>query len=212
MVAVELKNYIDEARQKKVSDEQITNSLLSAGWPTDQVTAALAGDADLLVPPPAPSVAHVGMWTGFLYILFFISLYVLATSIGGIFHTWVDKALPTPNDSFTSYFIDNATLIQGYLAAIIVSYPVLIALAILLKKQLIKQPMVKNLRSRKILIYITLVGTFLIMLGEVISTIYDFLSGSVTGNVIGHLFVTVLIAGSIFGYYISEVKHDRKTV
>ena len=220
-MAAELKTYIAKAREKKLSDEQIKNSLAAADWQEEQIAEALTQDPDLPVPPPPPSVAHVGMWVGFLYILFFISLYVLATAISGLLNLWVEKAIPTVIDSansssgdFFSLLVnayDTPSVIRGYIAAIIVSFPIFMALALTLKKQLATQPVVKNLRSRKILIYITLVGTFLILLGNIIATCYDFLSGTVTGNGLGHLGVTFLVVGAIFAYFIGEVKNDRKT-
>jgi len=218
-MAAELKNYISKAREKKLSDEQITNTLTAAGWQKEQITQALSQDTDLPVPPPPPSFSHVGMWTGFLYILFFISLYVLAGAISGILTIWVDKAIPTviaSNDTSSSDFFflnnyDTPSIIRGYIAAIIVSLPLFVSLALVLKKQLVTQPVVRNLRSRKILIYITLIGTFLILLGNIITTCYEFLSGTVTGNGLGHLGVTLLIVGAIFAYFIGEVKNDRKT-
>src|SRR6266568_2170015 len=101
-MAAELKSYISKAREKKLSDEQITNSLVAAGWQAEQIADALSQDPDLPVPPPPPSVSHVGMWTGFLYILFFISLYVLAAAISGVLTIWVDKAIPTVIDTSNS--------------------------------------------------------------------------------------------------------------
>ena len=219
MVA-ELKSYIEKAREKKLTDEQIKKQLLTAGWQEEQIAEALSQDADFPPPPPPPAIAHVGMWTGFLYILFFISLYTLATAIGGVFNIWVDKAIPTvinnPDSSsfdFSSFFTDNfdtPSIIRGYIAAIIVSLPLFVSLSLVLKKQLVNQPGVKNLRSRKLLIYITLIVTFLILLGDVIATCYELISGTVTGNSFGHFGVTLLISGSIFGYFIGEVKNDRK--
>lgn len=203
--------YIASAREKKVGDDKIKATLIDSGWPEDQVTLALknAPEDDLLPPPPPPPVAHVGMWTGFLYILFFISLYVLATSVGGIFHQMVDRLMPDIKTTY-SYTRSDNSLLRGFTAAIIVSYPIFVIIALVLKKQLTKQPAVRNLRSRKLLIYITLIGTFLIMLCHVIFSIYSFLSGSLTGNAFLHLLVTFLIAGSIFGFFINEVKYDRK--
>ncbi|HWY79897.1 MAG TPA: DUF5671 domain-containing protein [Candidatus Sulfotelmatobacter sp.] len=211
----ELTNYIIKAREKKVTDEEIKNNLIANGWSSEQVAQALSQTANIPIPPPP--VIHVGMWTGFLYILFFISLYVLSTAIGGILHIWINKTIMnvtdnTYTDSTYLSFFNLPSVVRGYLSAIIVTYPLFLILALTLKKQLVKQPMVQNLRSRKLLIYITLIGTFLIMLGDVIAISYDFLSGSITGNALGHLLVTLLIAGSIFGYFISEVKNDRKTV
>ncbi len=209
-MAAELTTYITNAREKNVTDEEIKNHLISAGWQPEQVAQALSQQTDLPVPPPPPSIAHVGMWTGFLYILFFVSLYVLATSVTGIFHIWIDKAIPSTQT--TSFFtFESSSITRGYIAAIIVSYPLFLALSFALKRQMLKQPAVKNIRSRKILIYITLIGTFLIMLGDIIATSYAFLAGTVTDNVIRHLLVTFLIAGSIFYYFILEVKNDRNT-
>ena len=218
----ELKEYINKAREKKLTNEQIKTNLLTAGWQEQQITDALSQDADLPVPPPPPSVAHVDMWTGFLYILFFISLYVLTTAIGGMFNLWIDKAIPTVLDStnsgsavdFLSMFVsayDTPAVIRGYIAAIIISFPLFMTLAFILKKQLATQPYVRNLRSRKLLIYVTLIGTFLILLGDVITACYELIAGTVTGNGLGHLGVTLLLAGAIFAYFMGEVKNDRKT-
>ncbi len=208
----DLSSYIKDARTKHVSDEQIKQALTAAGWPVDKVDKALLeSDDSKTLPPPPPPVPHVGMWIGFLYILFFISLYVLSIAIAGIFHQWIDTVIPNTKNDLLNYLSDNAYLMRGYIAAVIVSYPVFVMLAIVLRKQLMKQPIIKNLRSRKILIYITLIGTFLIMIGHIIATIYEFLGGNLTANAIGHLCITVMIAGSIFGYFISEVKNDRKT-
>ncbi|HVA96501.1 MAG TPA: DUF5671 domain-containing protein [Candidatus Acidoferrales bacterium] len=218
----ELTSYIEKARGKKQNDGQIASSLLAAGWQKEQITEALAQDSDIPVPPPP--VAHVGMWTGFLYILFFIALYVLATSIAGIFHVWIDKPTLTslssstnyPNVSwydFATYYLgyDTASLVRSYIAAIIVSYPLFVVLAVILKRQILKHPAVRDLRSRKILFYITLIGTFLILLGDIIMTCYDVLANSMTYITFRHLLVSLLIAGPIFAYFISEVKNDSKT-
>jgi vacuolar-type H+-ATPase subunit I/STV1 len=140
----------------------------------------------------------------------------LATATANILHVWVDNLSQTPERLFgrsydSGYFFLHATgMLSGAVAAIIVSYPIFAWLAVYLKKQRDTKIFVRNLRSRKILIYITLVGTFLIMIGHVIATIYNFLSGSGTGNTIGHLLITLIVAGVIFWYFISEVKNDSK--
>ena len=59
-MAAELTSYITKAREKKLTDKQIEENLVSAGWPQEQVAAALAKESDLPVPPPPPALAHVG--------------------------------------------------------------------------------------------------------------------------------------------------------
>jgi len=208
-----LQSYIDEARKKSATDDQIRDNLIRGGWTEQDVNSALSPKLSD-IPLPTPPVPHIGMWTGFLYIIFFISLYILSTATGNIFHFWVEKVMPQPASitggfSLWSWYSDES--IRASIAAIIVSFPIFAILGIMLKKQLVKRPTVRSLRSRKQLIYITLLGTFLIMLSQVISTLYSFLSGSGTWNAIGHLMVTLSIAGTIFLYFISEVKNDSKT-
>src|SRR3982750_4005696 len=110
-MAANLHDYITDARSKNASDEQIKAALLSSDWPEDKVNQGLSQplpNASLLPPPPVP---HVGMWTGFLYIIFFPSLYTLATSMAALFHSAVDKYIPNPaasnslTDTLSPYII-----------------------------------------------------------------------------------------------------------
>lgn len=209
----DLATYIAKAKERNLSDEQIKKKLLDAGWPKESVDPAfLQTTTDGLPPPPPPPLPQVGMWTGFLYIIFFICLYICATAISIIFHHGIDSLFPPSYETYSDFSgIFDAT-IQGSLAAIIVSFPLFTFLAFTLKNQLTKKPIIRNIRSRKILIYTTLIGTFLIMIVHIIGTVYSFITGSANAlNTLGHLAVTLLIAGSIFTYFISEVKHDSKS-
>lgn len=208
-----LKKYIAAARAKKLSTEEIKASLLDAGWREEQFRSAFSNPkSNLLVPPPPPQtsqVAHIGMWVGFLYIIFFISLYVLATSVSWLLHIAIDKTITNPANGYT-FFSSHTSEIRNLIASIIVSYPMFLTLALVLRKQTVKQPAIKSIRSRKILIYITLIGAFLIMLWHIIQTITAFLAGIITTEALLHIGVTFLIAGAIFWYFIDDVKTDRK--
>lgn len=208
----DISSYVAEARKLKVTDAQIKATLLGSGWPAAQVDAALSGNQ--LLPPPPP-VAHTGMWTGFLYILLFISLYVLSSGVAGIFHAGVEKFFPSTDSInwysiFTSYSDIEDTFIRGCIAAIIVSFPIFSAIWFVLAKQIRQNPSIKNIRARKQLIYFTLVITFIILMWQIIAAINSLLNGSLTSNSFGHMVVTVGIAGTIFSYFITEVIHDGK--
>lgn len=237
-MAAELTDYITKAREKHFSDEEIQNKLVTSGWPKEQVSVALSQKNELPAPPPPPINGHADV----LYLLFFISLYILAFSIGGIFYLWIDKvtataqtlaSVPTTDTGINPCFYgtgefgplcslspispfnlatDVASLARGYIAAIIVSYPIFVILTIVLKKQLAKQPLLKNLRTRKILIYITVIISFLIMISTVIAAWYNFLAGSLHEDMIRHTIIILLIAGSLFSYFLSEVKNEKNIV
>lgn len=206
--------YIAAAREKNLSDDEIKNQLLDAGWPPNAVNGAFSLHnltQENLVPPPVP---FNGMWSGFLYILFFIALYVLLCSLAGVFHLWIDTKTPNLtilDNPYLSYIqIDSSTLMRGYIASILISYPIFAMVGFSLKKHLIMNHRVVNIRSRKILLYITLLGSFIIILWNIIGAIFGILSGGVLSNIFENLCVTLLIAGSFFGYFITEVKNDRK--
>jgi MFS family permease len=207
----DLEKYIQTAKAKGSLDDAIKASLINAGWDKNEVEKAFspaAADPNL-PPPPTP---HFGMWVAFLYIVLFICLYISFTGLGGVLHHLVDQTFPDNLDRNSYNYLSSTQdfFLKGYIAAIIVGFPIFAVLFLLLKKQALEKPAVRNLRTRKILIYMTLVGTFLIMIGHLIGTIYNFLGGTNTTRSLGHLAVTFLVAGTVFVYLLFEVKEDRK--
>lgn len=207
-----LELYVSSARKKGVTDDQIKQTLLQNGWAAIDVNKAISPVSKVEVPIPPPPAQHFGMWVGFLYVILFISLYVSATAFGGVLHYFVDDKIPDSLDKINYASMFNQYLIQSYLASLIVGFPIFAALFLMLKKQSLKNPLIRSLRIRKILIYITLIGTFLIILGHLIATVYGFLGGTVTARSIAHFGVTLLVAGSIFVYFLLDVWGDRKQV
>ncbi len=214
MLQSELSQFIIKLREQKIPDLQIKDSLIQGGWSEKDVDAALFSTGQTNFTVPIPPVPHFSMWISFQYILIFICLYVSATSFGGILHQVVDEYLPDAleNTNYSYYSGVNDYLLKGYIAGIIVTYPLFVFLFIGLKKQLLKQPKVKSLKARKVLIYFTLVVTFLFMICHLIATLYSFLGGTVETRAFAHLGVTFFVAGSIFVYLINEVREDRSLV
>lgn len=205
-----LSDYIDTARAKGVKDEQINAALLKTGWQSADIDAAFKPVNSDVMPPAPPAAPHFGMWIGFLYIILFISLYVCATAFASILHYAVDDNIPDKLDTLNAGYVAGQYLMQTYLSCLIVGFPIFAGLFLFLKYQTEKNPAIKSLRIRKILIYITLIGTFLLLLGHVIITVYGFLGGTITTRALAHLGVTLLVAGGIFTYFLIDVWGDRK--
>jgi hypothetical protein len=206
MANQELEKYIQTAREQKVSDIQIKSQLMKSGWDEKDVTEALAPKSSVMMPSPPPPVPRFSMWVAFQYIIMFIALYVSATALAGLLNYGVDKLLP---DNIYSSFYSSKYLINGYLAALIVSFPIFAVLFVVLNKQAVEKPMVKQFRVRKQLIYFTMVMTFIIMIWHLIATVYSFLNGQTTTSSLGHFGVTLLVAGTIFLDLLIQVKEDR---
>ncbi len=216
MINALLQNYITKAKSKNIPDNQILHNLITAGWNENEVRAALnpADDLEIPIPPESSStpVHNTSMWDAFEHILLFISLYVMTLAISLTLHYFVDKYFPKISSlediSSENTFYD--TLLRGYLSALIVSTPLFIYFFLKITKRTQVYPPLRQLKSRKFLIYLTLVVTFLILIGNAISTVYGLLSGNVTLNFFMHLIVTALVCGIIFTYYLNQVKEDRR--
>jgi len=95
-----------------------------------------------------------------------------------------------------------------YISGLIVSYPLLILLAFAIKRHLKQQPLSKQTRARKIFVYITLISTFMIIIGTITNMISLLLSGTVTYNAAYHFAVTVGISGVIFWYFLTDTHYE----
>ncbi|OGK09938.1 hypothetical protein A2767_00990 [Candidatus Roizmanbacteria bacterium RIFCSPHIGHO2_01_FULL_35_10] len=223
MQTIELLNYIKQARLKGLSDQEINTSLINEGWSSIDIQKAMENKGELKVPKPNDELENpqqtskagtsLSMWDAFEHILLFISLYVLATSVALTLHYFVDKWFPgVIEDSYNYRYKDswNLTLLRGYIASLIVSYPLFAFFFLKVAKRTEEYPDVRNLNARKSLTYFTLVVTFIIVLVNIISLIYGFLNGNATINFILHFLITVSVSGAVFAYYLNQVKEDKK--
>lgn len=224
MITEELREYVNKQRAKNITDDVLRRVLTDNGWKLDDIDAALSDDDVVPQPPtekiPTPSgqstqpqkqVSHT-LWDAFEHILMFISLYVLAIAIALFLHYLVNRFAPVVNNDIgttvRSYW--QLSMVRGYMAAMIVSFPLFAFFFLRITRRTKDMPSIRELLARKILIYLTLIGTFLIMLANVIQTVFNFLEGNFSVNFILHLIVTMTVSGIIFAYYLAQVKEDRK--
>ena len=200
--------YIETLRNKGRSDEYIVSRLTASGWSKDHAIVALYPDDP---PPPAHhNQGHRGMWEGFEHVLLFLSLYVMAAATGTLLHTFVDRFIPTVAvDRFYSASIA-ANTIRTAVAAIVVSFPLFAYFYLDIAKRIRQAPIIRELRSRKLFIYLTLIGTFIWGMTKISTFLYEMLGGNVTLNFITHTAVTLAIVSLIFVRYLVEVKEDRR--
>lgn len=214
----DLTNYVNTAKSSGKSNSEIISELTTAGWQKSDIDKCLSSPVQTPVPKP-PMIYIYSLWDSFEHILLFISLYIFASSVALLLHLFVDTWVPGVNQSgLSSLFgvsgsknILYSYVSRGYLASIIVSYPLFAYLFLTITKKTLNNPVLRQLDSRKKLIYLTLVGTFIIALVNVISIVFGFLSGNVNLNFILHFLVTTGISLIIFIYYLNQVKEDRHT-
>ncbi len=231
MITGELQAYILKAREVKISDEEIKKTLLAAGWDETEVQKALVDNQPAIpVPVPPTSASQTpkttqqqtsySMWDAFEHILLFISLFVFTVALGQSIHTYLDaKFIPlVVTDYYRDYglavgaamYSVNMYLLRWYIAALLVSYPFFSFLFLNITKRTKENPKLRQLTARKVLIYATLVLTFLLLFVNVLKIVVQFLGGNITVNLLAHFLVTVTISGIIAVYYVLQVREDRK--
>lgn len=232
----QLLQYINFARGRKLSDQDIHDNLVAAGWNAEQVAAALkAGDEAMLMPPPPPGgasdlqnspeagrsqrnepIAVIQQRTtrGLEYIIMFLAMGVTAISLGALLHSSVDSGYGY-NGGDSDGFVAFAS------SALIVALPIFAVLFLRLKKAETTEPGIRHDPSRRHAVQLTLVVAFLWGLLRLVTYIYSLLNGSGDGflgsnisDPIGnllHTLITVGIAGGIFAFYwADEHRKDQK--
>lgn len=214
MINPNLTSYITKLRGMNIPDETIKEQLIKSGWQMTEVQEALMPvnptTTNIIPPPPVP---RFGMWVSFQYILLFITLWICSIAIGSIWNYAIDKHIPdnlAKNLNYDYMNVFNSTLLQGYLAAIVVAFPFFIGLFFALDKQIEKNPGIRNIKTRKFLMYFTIVVNFLYMISMLISTVFGFLGATTSTRTIPHLVVNLLIPGSICIFLLQKVREDRK--
>jgi hypothetical protein len=216
MVNNDVVAYIKKSQGEKKSEDQIRQDLTQAGWDPQAITEAYNAVSGNGVPTPPSNVpippkpkSYTSAWDAFEHILMFLSLYSMAISIGLILHQAVDKWFPGINEYGRISFASDEIL-HGAIAGLIVTMPLFIFFHLNVTRRTLRNPQLRNLKVRRVFIYITLFYTFIHMVTKLVTTIFTFLQGNVGVNFVLHTIITIAITGTIFGYYLYQVKEDRR--
>ena len=160
--------------------------------------------------PPATKPPHIeeSMWSAFQNIITFISLAFFAGSLHFLWSLFISHWLPTAKNELAG--APSSYGLNGSISTLLVSAPFFIFLFINTNKKYVQEPKLKKTRSKKILNYIVLVVTFIILLVRTISAINTALNDAFTINFGLNLLITFIISGTIFIYYLYEVKIEKQ--
>ena len=97
-------------------------------------------------------------------------------------------------------------VIRWSISSLVVVFPLYVFMPRLLNKGYAANPSKRNLRIRKWLIYFTLFATALIIIGDLVTLINNFLGGELTVRFLLKILAVLFVTGSVMGYYIWELK------
>ncbi|MEK7542905.1 MAG: DUF5671 domain-containing protein [Patescibacteria group bacterium] len=143
----------------------------------------------------------------FLHLLAIVTLYASATSFLVLAFQYVNLSFPDPLE-YGDFPISG---IRWAIATLIVVFPVHLFTMRKLGKDYALDPEKRGTRIRKWLVYFTLFVAALIMIGDFVTLINNFLQGDLTIRFLLKVVAVLFVAGSIFWYYISDLKHQNET-
>lgn len=207
-IPAELIAFVKEALTKGLPRPAIQQALRQAGWEAEQVEAALGtfSDADFAIPVPRP-VPYLSARESFLYLLLFTTLYLSAFNLGQIAFQLINLGFPDAADP--AYVASPARIREALrwgIASLIVAFPVFLYLSRLTAAEIRKDPAKRASKVRRWLTYLTLFLAASVVIGDLISLLYNLLSGELTIRFGLKVAAVAVIAGGCFTYYLRDIR------
>lgn len=145
----------------------------------------------------------------FLHLLVIITLYISAGSFIALLFQYINIAFP---DVLEGGFRARGAFqaIRWAIAALIVIFPTYVWASWFLNREYAKNPEKRDARIRKWLLYFTLFAAGLIIVGDLVAVIFNFLGGELTARFILKVLAMLFVAGSVFGYYFVDLRKNKR--
>ena len=204
----ELEVFVRDALARGESKEAIAGALAAAGWPAEQSRSALDAYADVAfaVPVPRPR-PYLSAREAFLYLVLFATLYLTAYHLGSLLFDLINRAFPDPA---RPVYGGPGSSMRWSTASLVIAFPVFLFVARLLGRELARSPVKRLSKVRRWLTYITLFLAAGVLVGDTITLVYNLLGGELTVRFVLKVLVVAAIAGTIFGYYLFDLRREEK--
>jgi len=201
--------FVREALATGASRESIGNALAAAGWTPEQARDAIDAYADvefrLPVPRPRP---YLSPREAFLYLVLFATLYLSAYQLGSLLFDLINWFLPDAADP--AYAVRSAAhSMRWSVASLVIAFPVFLFVARHLGQDMARNPARRLSAVRRWLTYLTLFLAATILIGDLITLVYNLLGGELSLRFVLKVLVVGAIAGAIFGYYLRDLRREE---
>jgi hypothetical protein len=198
----DLGGFVRAALERGMPRTDIETALRQAGWTIEQTRTALAAYADIPFPIPVPKPRpYLDAREAFMYLVLFSTLYWSAFHLGSLLFDIINITFPDPA-------IDQANLrsyarssMRWSISSLIVAFPVFLYVSWLVARDIAADPVKRHSKIRRWLTYLTLFLASTIVIGDVITLLYNLLGGELTVRFLLKALVVAFIAGTVFWYY-----------
>lgn len=135
---------------------------------------------------------------GFVYLLSYATLVIFSVGLNFLLKAITNRFIPDALERYS--FLENDSTVIGFLAAVIIAFPIFVYLNFLANKMLGSGRMRHDSGVRTWLLYLTLVVVILIIIWQVIALFISYLNGVLVARFAVHTLITLVIAAAILGY------------
>jgi len=146
----------------------------------------------------------------FLHLLAIIALYASATAFLVMLFQYINVLIPDLLERDYYRLQSYYSSIRWSISSLIVIFPVYVWVGYYLNKIYSREPEKRNLRIRKWLLNFTVFAAALIIIGDLVTLIYNFLGGDITARFALKIAAVFFVAASVFFYYFWELKSWAK--
>ena len=206
----ELERFVRDALASGQPRDAIEQALATAGWPPEQARSALAMYAEVAFPVPVPRPRpYLSAREAFIYLVLFTTLYLSAYHLGSLLFDLLNRAMPDPADS--GWRVDRiADSIRWSTASLIIAFPVYVFLAHYVSLDAARNPSRRLSAVRRWLTYLTLFVAASVLMGDLIALVNALLGGELTLRFVLKVLIAGTIAGTIFGFYLWDLRREEK--
>jgi len=141
----------------------------------------------------------------FLYLLATVTLYISTVSVLMLLFQFINLGLPDPLD----YAEGVRGMIRWGSALLTILFPVFALVTRFLHRDLVTNPEKAEYRIRKWLLYLTVFAAALLIIGDLVALLFNFLNGDLTVRFLIKILAIVLVAGLVFGYELWDVRRTN---
>jgi hypothetical protein len=209
----ELIGFVREALSRKVPRSDIEQALQRGGWTREQTRAALDAFVDTDFPLPVPRARpYLSARDAFQYLVLFATLYTSAYYLGSLVFDFINAMFPDPSRNAVEYSEYARGQIRWAVSALIVAFPVFLYTSWLTGRAIHQDPTKRASKVRRWLTYLTLFIAATVLIGDVTTLIYNLLGGELTMRFVLKAVTVALIAGTVFTYYLRDLRIDEQEI
>lgn len=194
MDASSLKQFVRDALVRGVGRDEVSRGLRQAGWPAKEIEEGLDSFVDAGLPLPVPRCQASGSpREAFLHLLMFFALGVWVIALGSLLFDFINILFPVPGEA-ASAVTDS---LRFGVASLVVAFPLFALVARRVRADLVANPARRLDPVRRWLSYLALLIASLILLGDGVALVVQFLGGELTLRFVGKAAVVAALAGGV---------------